>query len=315
MASTRQHCSLVTTDRFSVLVSSYPLPTGSDMSELLRGADALLKFAGFLSQLVMTHRCWAAWDRAWPVVVAPAVMFITGFVCGMIGPASLPVSEFQSPFIAPKKLPLDIAFCVFSLVADVLVTALLVYRLRRVWAPARNIQSISDLVFGLATCVIETGALLAAAQLALLIFLVLEHPFLLVAESLTAQIYVSPVPSPFQPLLPPPFHRHMLCASLLSACSHAHVIPPQGIAPTMMIMRLGITLLPEGRVRWATTAPEFSTVVACTSMYSEDIDLDELSPDSTMHTRISFPVAAARARRSVVSGGAYSQHQLDLKAA
>ena len=33
--------------------SSYPLPTGSDMSELLRGADALLKFAGFLSQLVM----------------------------------------------------------------------------------------------------------------------------------------------------------------------------------------------------------------------------------------------------------------------
>ncbi|KAI0336845.1 hypothetical protein GY45DRAFT_1237655, partial [Cubamyces sp. BRFM 1775] len=269
-----QHCSLVTTDRFSTLVSSYPLPTGSDMSELLRGADALLKFAGFLSQLVMTHRCWAAWDHAWPVVVAPAVMSITGFVCGLIGPASLPVSAFQSPFIAPKKLPLDIAFCVLSLVADMLVTALLVYRLRRVSAPARNIQSMSDLVFGLAACFIETGALLAVAQLALLVFLVLEHPFLLVIESFAAQIY--------------------------------------GIAPTMMIMRLGIKLLPEGRVRWATTVPEFSTVVACTTMYSEDVDLDELSPD-TMHARISFPVAAARTRRSVVS--AYSQHQLDLKAA
>ncbi|KAH9896968.1 hypothetical protein C8Q73DRAFT_435861 [Cubamyces lactineus] len=274
-ATCMAHCSLVTTDRFSVLVSSYPLPTGSDMSELLRGADALLKFAGFLSQLVMTHRCWAAWDHAWPVVVAPAVMSITGFVCGMIGPASLRVPAFQSPFIAPKKLSLDIAFCVLSLVADMLVTALLVYRLRRVSAPARNIQSVSDLVFGLAICIIETGALLAAAQLTLLVFLVLEHPFLLVVESFAAQVY--------------------------------------GIAPTMMIMRLGINLLPEGRVRWATTVPEFSTVVVCTTMYSEDLDLDldEPSPD-VVHTRISFPVAAARPRRSVVS--AYSQQQLDLKA-
>ena len=124
--------------------------------------------------------------------------------CGLIGPASLPVSAFQSPFIAPKKLPLDIAFCVLSLVVDMLVTALLVCRLRRVSAPARDIQSVSDLVFGLAICFIETGALLAVAQLALLVFLVLEHPFLLVIESFAAQIYVSPVPSDFHPLLPPP---------------------------------------------------------------------------------------------------------------
>ncbi|KAJ3001288.1 hypothetical protein NUW54_g6523 [Trametes sanguinea] len=43
------------------------MPSGKEMSNLLRGGDALLKFATFLSELVMIHRCWSMWDHRWPV--------------------------------------------------------------------------------------------------------------------------------------------------------------------------------------------------------------------------------------------------------
>ncbi|KAI0674428.1 hypothetical protein C8Q78DRAFT_593434 [Trametes maxima] len=247
------HCSLVTTDRYSTLGSSdWPIPTGHEMSGLLRGADGLLKVASFLSQLMMIHRCWAVWDHAWLVVCAPALMAVASFVCAVIGPARLPLSEFRSPFIAPRLLLFDVLSCVFALLVDTLVTTLIIYRLRRLSADARRVfQSVSDAIFALMACVVETGALLAAAQLAMLVFLVLEHPAVIIVESVAAQIY--------------------------------------GIAPTLMIIRLGLRLLPEGRVRWASSVPEFSTLVVGTTI-SCGSDIDLAQP----HTHAQGPGADAR---------------------
>ncbi|OSD08138.1 hypothetical protein PYCCODRAFT_1358172 [Trametes coccinea BRFM310] len=184
------HCSVVTTDRFSTLASPWPMPNGQEMSNLLRGGDALLKFATFLSELVMIHRCWSMWDHRWPVFWVPALVAFAGFACALIGPIRIPISEFNSPFVAPRMLPFDISFCVLALLVELLVTYLICYRLRRISAPARNFVSISDIVRSLATCFIETGALLVIAQVGLLIFLALEHPFVIIVESVAAQIYV-----------------------------------------------------------------------------------------------------------------------------
>ncbi|KAI0646414.1 hypothetical protein C8Q79DRAFT_668183 [Trametes meyenii] len=249
------HCSLVTTDRYSTLGSSdWPIPTGYEMSGLLRGADGLLKVASFISQLLMIHRCWAVWDHAWSVVCAPVLMAIASFVCAVIGPARLPLSEFRSPFIAPRLLLFDVLFCVFALLVDTLVTTLIIYRLRHLSADARRaFQSVSDAVFALMACVVETGALLAVAQLAMLVFLVLEHPAVIIVESIAAQIY--------------------------------------GIAPTLMIIRLGLRLLPEGRVRWASTVPEFSTLVVGTTI-SCGSDIELAQPHT--HTHVQGPGADAR---------------------
>ncbi|KAI0360569.1 hypothetical protein OH77DRAFT_1493028 [Trametes cingulata] len=236
------HCSLVTTDRYSTLGSSSPMPKGPEMSGVLRGADVVLKVAGFLSQLITIHRCWAVWDRSPYVVFAPAILALAGFVCAMIGPVSIPASEFHSPFVAPRTLLFDTAFCALSLVVDTSVTTLIIYRLRRLSAPARSVKSLSDLIFSLVTCFIEAGALLAFAQLALLVFLVLEHPAIVIVESIATQIY--------------------------------------GIAPTLMIIRLGFSLLPEGRVRWASTVPEFSTVVVGTT-FTTDSDIELADVDSS----------------------------------
>ncbi|KAI0372059.1 hypothetical protein BV20DRAFT_1065800 [Pilatotrama ljubarskyi] len=269
------HCSLVTTDRYSTLGSAYPMPKGPEMSGVLRGADIVLKVAAFLSQLIMIHRCWAVWDRSLCVVWAPAILALAGFACAMIGPVSIPASDFHSPFVAPRTLLFDTVFCALSLVVDTLVTTLIIYRLRRLSAPARSFKSISDLVFSLATCVIEAGALLAFAQLALLVFFVLEHPAVIIMESIAAQIYV----------------RIMLAIVPFSRPSSFFLTYlTQGIAPTMMIIRLGISLLPEGRVRWASTVPEFSTVVVGTTFTTDsDIELaDTFTPSdfSSIHSHL-----------------------------
>ncbi|KAH9852484.1 hypothetical protein C2E23DRAFT_885623 [Lenzites betulinus] len=236
------HCGLVTTDRYSTLGSLDHMPTGQEMSGLLRGADGLLRTASFLSQLLMIHRCWAVWDRAWSVVSAPAVMAIAAYACAMNGPARIPTTAFRSPFVAPRNLPFDMAFCILSLAVYTTVTTLIIYRLRRLTAPVRSFRSVEGLIFSLGKSIIEAGALLVLAQLLILIFLYLENPALLIVESLAAQLY--------------------------------------GIAPTVMILRLGFNVLPEGRVRWASTMAEFSTVVAGTTFETDselgaaDIELD-----------------------------------------
>ncbi|KAL1943903.1 hypothetical protein VTO73DRAFT_3721 [Trametes versicolor] len=239
------HCSLVTTDRYSTLGSMHALPTGPQMSGLLRGADALLKTASFLSQLIMIHRCWAVWDRAWAVVYAPAIMAFAAYVCAMNGPASFPASKFRSPFVAPRNLPYDMAFCVLSLAVYTLVTALIVYRLRRMSAPVRSVKTVEELFCSLVRGMIETGGLLAVAQLFVLIFLVLGHPALVIIESIAAQIY--------------------------------------GIGPTVMIIRLGMSALPERRLR-ETSPLQFSSVLigtmTGTSDFHDDIEFADVSSES-----------------------------------
>lgn len=120
-------------------------------------------------------------------------------VCSLVGPARLPVSEFHSPFVAPRILAFDLAFCILSLLTYALVTYLIILHLRRVSAPLRNVQSMEHLIWALAGACIEAGGLLVVAQLLVVILLALDDPALIIAESIATQLYVraSPIPLPF----------------------------------------------------------------------------------------------------------------------
>ncbi|CDO75012.1 hypothetical protein BN946_scf184965.g14 [Trametes cinnabarina] len=245
------HCGVVTADRFSTLASPWPMPDGPAMSKLLRVGDALFKLACFLAELVMIHRCWSMWNRRWALFCFPALVASAGLACALIGPIRIPVSEFKSPFISPRMLPFDISFAALALLVDMLVTYLICDRLRRISAPALQFRSISDLVLSLAACIVETGALLVVMQVFLLVSLALERPFVTIVESVATQIY--------------------------------------GIAPTLMIIQLGIRLLPAGR---ATSAPQFSTVVIYNPSDTEiDVELPEICPVNS-----AAPSAAGRSR-------------------
>ncbi|RPD78952.1 hypothetical protein L226DRAFT_236713 [Lentinus tigrinus ALCF2SS1-7] len=229
------HCSAVTTDRHTTFTSGWPIPSGREMSGLLRVTDILYKTCAFLSQLIMIHRCWAVWDYRHTVVFIPLLMAIAGFVCAILGPARLSVADFVSPFVAPRIQALDLVFSVLSLLVFALTTYLIILRLRRVSAPVRNVQSMESLVWSLVGACIEAGALLVLAQLAVVILLAIGHPAIIIAESLASQVY--------------------------------------GIAPTMMIIRLGLSLLPRGQ-RFNSSSPQFSTFLG--TFYGPDTDTDEM---------------------------------------
>ncbi|KAI0827024.1 hypothetical protein BC628DRAFT_1418627 [Trametes gibbosa] len=265
------HCSLVTTNRYSTLGSLDGMPSGREMSGLLRSADALLRTASFLSQLLMIHRCWAVWDRAWRVVCAPTIMALAGFACAMNGPVRLPVAAFRSPFVAPRNFPYDMTFCILSLVVYTTVTTLIIYRLRYISAPVRSFQSVEELIFSLGKSIIEAGALLVLGQLLIFVFLLIEHPALLIVECIAAQLY--------------------------------------GIAPTLMIIRIGVSLLPEGRVRWASTMAEFSTVVAGGTMFetdSRDGDIELASANASLNRNGS--ISSRNRGKSLLAGPSSRPH-------
>ncbi|KAI0764851.1 hypothetical protein C8Q74DRAFT_1430068 [Fomes fomentarius] len=193
------HTSIVTTDRHTVFTSGFPIPSSREMSGLLRVGDIIFKTCCLISQLIMIHRCWAVWDHKHSVVVVPLIMAFAGMICSLVGPVRLPVSEFHSPFVAPRMLAFDLAFCTLSLLTYALVTYLIILHLRRVSAPLRNVQSMEHLIWALAGACIEAGGLLVVAQLLVVILLALDHPALIIAEGIATQLYVraSPLPLPF----------------------------------------------------------------------------------------------------------------------
>ncbi|TFK89663.1 hypothetical protein K466DRAFT_574705 [Polyporus arcularius HHB13444] len=190
------HCSAITTDRHTTFTSGWPIPSGREMSGLLRVVDILYKTCAFFSQLIMIHRCWAVWDCRPTIVFLPLMMAIAGFVCAVLGPARLSTSDFVSPFVAPRIQALDVSFCVLSLLVFALVTYLIILRLWRVSAPVRNVKSMESLIWSLVGACIEAGALLVLAQLSVAILLVLDHPAIIIAESIATQIYVRAHPIP-----------------------------------------------------------------------------------------------------------------------
>ncbi|TBU26157.1 hypothetical protein BD311DRAFT_668160 [Dichomitus squalens] len=191
--SCMSHTSILTTDRHTTFTSGLPIPSGSEMSGLLRTVDISFKACGFLSQLIMIHRCWAVWDHRFVVVAVPLALAFASIVCGVLGPLRIPTTEFKSPWVAPRMPLYDMIFAVASLVVFILVTSLLVYRLRSVLAPLRNVKSMETLFWTLVGASIEAGALLVFAQASIVILFILGSPAIIIAESIATQIYVCPL--------------------------------------------------------------------------------------------------------------------------
>ncbi|KAI0746897.1 hypothetical protein C8Q80DRAFT_1321875 [Daedaleopsis nitida] len=227
-AACMTHCSMVTTDRHTTFTSGWPIPSGRELSGLLRVTDIQFKLCGFLSQLVMIHRCWTVWDYRYPIVVGPLIMAIAAMICALVGPIRLDTSEFVSPFVAPRLLAFDMAFCVISLLVYVLVTYLIILHLRRVSAPLRNFRSTEALVWSLASACIQAGGLLVIAQLSVVILLALNDPAVIIAESVATQVYVRPSL----------IHSHPFRISPLSSTR-----PPQSSAVSSIFVSIRLELI------------------------------------------------------------------------
>ncbi|KAI1798101.1 hypothetical protein LXA43DRAFT_8975 [Ganoderma leucocontextum] len=184
------HTSILTTDRHTTFTSGLPIPSGEEMSGLLRVTDMEFKICGFLSQLVMIHRCWAVWEHRLVVVIIPVAMSLAGITCGLLGPLRIPSTEFKSPWVAPRMQLFDMLSATVSLAVFMIVTSLIAYRLRCVLAPLRNVQSMETIIWTLVGASIEAGALLVLAQAAVVLLFLLNNPTIIIAEGIATQVYV-----------------------------------------------------------------------------------------------------------------------------
>ncbi|PIL27612.1 hypothetical protein GSI_10764 [Ganoderma sinense ZZ0214-1] len=225
------HTSILTTDRHTTFTSGLPIPSGEEMSGLLRVTDMEFKICGFLSQLVMIHRCWAVWEHRLVVVIVPLAMSLASVTCGLVGPLRIPSTDFKSPWVAPRMQLFDMLSAAISLAVFALVMSLIAYRLRCVLAPLRNVQSMETIIWTLVGASIEAGALLVLAQAAVVVLFLRNSPMIIIVEGIATQIY--------------------------------------GIAPTMMIIRIGLSMVPRGR-RWDSDSPMFSSLVLSTIYGCED---------------------------------------------
>ncbi|KAH9918759.1 uncharacterized protein BXZ73DRAFT_105154 [Epithele typhae] len=192
----------------------------------------------------LIHRCWVVWDFNYGVVVAPLVLSVAAIVVGIVG--------------------------ILSLLAFLLITVLIALRLRNHPAISRT-RSFETLLVSLSGACIETGALLVAVQLLLVIFLLVQNPGLLLVGSIASQIY--------------------------------------GIGPTIMIIHLGLALIPRGRRRsfnQSTTVPQFSTLIIDTIYpFSEadelHIELEDAPSNGTRRGLSIRPVVANKTLRHRVA--------------
>ncbi len=106
----------------------------------------------------------------------------------------IPSTEFKSPWVAPRMQLFDMLSATVSLTVFMLVMSLIVYRLRSVLAPLRNVQSMETIIWTLVGASIEAGALLVLAQAAVVVLFVLNSPMIIIVEGIATQVYVRVFP-------------------------------------------------------------------------------------------------------------------------
>lgn len=182
-------------------------PLGTETHQLY-GADTIFFTTDFIANLVMIYRLGLAWGRYWLIVTLPLMLAFAAFSCSIGGLALLLTIDPAAPIAPPDIVPLGTAGLSMSLVVNVLVTVLIV---GRIW----HIDRTSGVLFGhtrkminsVTTMIIETGALFLVAQLCVVVLYALGHPAQAVVVPAALQIY--------------------------------------GIAPTLIIVRVGMGLAPE----------------------------------------------------------------------
>lgn len=90
----------------------------------------------------------------------------------------------------PRDVVFDAPWSIMSLLVYILVTSLIFVRLKWISTYFRNFKSIEALITSLIGACIETGVVLVLVQLILVVFLILDHPAVILVESIAAQTYV-----------------------------------------------------------------------------------------------------------------------------
>ncbi|KAI9570567.1 hypothetical protein HD554DRAFT_353118 [Boletus coccyginus] len=183
----------------------------------LMAADFLISFTDLLGDFVLIYRCWALWGKNYYITILPLLTSISGFACIIVVLDLLVDIDPTSPTPPPSLVPLGLAGYTLPLCTNVAVTSLIVYR---IWDTSRTIpDSPFKIGQGAAhramTLIIESGALYLLFQLVFVVLFAIPNPAEAILAVMAVQIY--------------------------------------GIAPTLIILRLGLGVSSEDSSRVVTS--------------------------------------------------------------
>jgi len=223
----------------------------------LMGADFLISWIDLLGDLILIYRCWMVWDNNYYVIVLPLLSSITGFCCMISALDILLAVNPTAPSPPAEVFSLGLAAYVLPLCTNVIVTSLIVYR---IWStsraiPGAPIQIGQGVTRRAIMLIIESGAIYLAVQLVFVALFAMKSP----AEAILAVIAVQ----------------------------------TYGIAPTLIIMRVGLGISSENssntmtstRIRWVarrgddtgTSGTRFTDVLAA------DTDMEGIHESDLIH--------------------------------
>ncbi|KZW04459.1 hypothetical protein EXIGLDRAFT_716413 [Exidia glandulosa HHB12029] len=182
-------------------------PLGTETHQLF-GADTIFFTTDFVANLVMIYRLGLVWGGNWLIVILPLLLAFGAYSCSISTLALLLTIDPKAPIAPAAIVPLGTAGLSMSLVVNFLVTLLII---ARIWYMDRGTGQIFGrtrmMINSVTTMIIETGALFLVAQLCVVILYSLSNPAQAVVVPAALQIY--------------------------------------GIAPTLIIVRVGMGMTPE----------------------------------------------------------------------
>ena len=242
------------------------------------GADFLISFTDLLGDFVLIYRCWMIWGKDYYIIVLPLLTSIAGFG-RRSSPSKAHIPHFQSlaciiavldllitinptsPTPPPELVPLGLAGYTLPLCTNIIVTSLIVYR---IWSTSRAVpdsplDSIGSSVTRRAMMlIIESGALYLLFQLVFVVLFAIPHPAEAILAVMTVQIYVSNASTDSKPISKP------------------DLFFSQGIAPTLIIIRVGLGISSENpsgtvastRLKWIVGTGEQTGTSTTDSTYA-----------------------------------------------
>ncbi|KAG2125392.1 hypothetical protein DEU56DRAFT_825417 [Suillus clintonianus] len=183
----------------------------------LMGADFLISFTDLVGDLVLVYRCWMLWGKNYYVVILPLLSAFGGFACIMEVLHLLLLIDPSSPAPPAAVVPLGLAGYVLPLATNVIVTSLIVYR---IWFSSRVVNENQVVIsqgasYRAMVFIIESGALYLITQFVFVVLFAIQHPAQGIVAVIATQIY--------------------------------------GIAPTLIIIRVGLGISSEQTTRAITS--------------------------------------------------------------
>jgi hypothetical protein len=222
----------------------------------LMGADFLISWTDLLGDLILIYRCWMVWGNNYYVIVLPLLSSIAGFCCMISVLDILLVVNPTAPTPPNEVFSLGLAAYVLPLCTNVIVTSLIVYR---IWSTSRTVPGAPQIGQGVTRraimLIIESGAVYLVVQLVFVVLYATKNS----AEAILAVIAVQ----------------------------------TYGIAPTLIIMRVGMGISSENpsntmtstRIRWVARRGDDTGTSATrfTDVLPADIDMEGMHESDLTH--------------------------------